>query len=77
MLTRADRRPISLRNTVAAFAAAVGGADAITVLPHTAALGPADRGARALARNIQHLLIEESHLDASPIRPPAPARSRR
>jgi methylmalonyl-CoA mutase len=62
MLTRADATTNLLRNTVAAFAAAVGGADAITVLPHTAAAGLAERSARALATNIQHLLIEESHL---------------
>jgi methylmalonyl-CoA mutase len=51
-----------LRNTLAAFAAGVAGADAITVLPHTTALGLPDPSARALARNIQHLLIEETHL---------------
>ena len=62
MLARADATTNLLRNTVAAFAAAVGGADAITVLPHTAAAGLADRSARALAMNIQHLLVEESHL---------------
>ena len=62
MLTRADVSTNLLRNTMAAFAAAVGGADALTVVPHTAALGLADRSARALARNIQHLLIEEAHL---------------
>lgn len=62
MLTRVDVPTNLLRNTVAAFAGAAGGADSITVLPHTAALGLADRGARTLATNIQHLLIEESHL---------------
>lgn len=62
MLTRADAPTNLLRNTVAAFAGAVGGADSITVLAHTSALGPADKSARALARNIHHLLIEESHL---------------
>jgi methylmalonyl-CoA mutase len=62
MLTRADPPTNLLRNTIAAFAAGVGGADSITVVPHTAALELADAGARALARNLQHLLIEESHL---------------
>ncbi len=62
MLTRADPHTNLLRNTLAAFAAAAGGADSILVQPHTAALGPADSHARALARNIQHLLMEESHL---------------
>jgi methylmalonyl-CoA mutase len=62
MLTRGDPTTNLLRATLAAFAAGAGGADATTVLPHTAALGLADRNARALARNIQHLLIHEAHL---------------
>ncbi len=62
MLTRADPTTNLLRTTLAAFAAGVAGADAVTVLPHTAALGLADRNARALACNIQHLLIEEAHV---------------
>ncbi len=62
MLTRSDPPTNLLRNTVAAFAACAGGADSIAVVPHTAALGIPDRGARALARNIQHLLLEEAHL---------------
>jgi methylmalonyl-CoA mutase len=61
MLTRADPATNLLRTTLAAFAAGVGGADSITVLPHTSALGSPDRDARALARNIQLLLIEEAH----------------
>ncbi len=63
MLTRADPDGNLLRTTLAAFAAVVGGADAITVVPHRSALGPADSNARALARNIQHLLMDEAHLD--------------
>jgi methylmalonyl-CoA mutase len=62
MMTRADPHANLLRTTLAAFAAGVGGADSITVLPHTAALGLPDRAARGLARNMQHLLIDESHL---------------
>lgn len=51
-----------LRTTVAAFAAGVGGADAVTVVPFDSPLGrPAVLG-RRIARNISHLLIEESHL---------------
>lgn len=61
MLTRADPDTNLLRNTLAAFAAGAGGADTISVTPHTSALGLADRSARALARNLQHLLLEESH----------------
>src|SRR5579863_5552083 len=51
-----------LRATIAVFAAALGGADAITVLPFTAARGLPDRFARRIARNSQLLLSEESHL---------------
>jgi methylmalonyl-CoA mutase len=47
---------------LAAFAAGVGGADAITVLPFDSALGESDAFARRLARNTQVLLIEEAHV---------------
>ena len=49
-----------LRNSIAALGAAVGGADAITVLPHTHGLGASDTGARRLTRNTQLLLRDES-----------------
>jgi methylmalonyl-CoA mutase len=62
MLTRCDPQVNILRGTIAAFAAALGGADAITVLPFTAALGLPDRFARRIARNTQLVLLEESHL---------------
>jgi methylmalonyl-CoA mutase len=62
MLTRADVSTNLLRNTIACFAAAVAGADSIGVLPHTSAAGLADRGARILAMNVQHLLAEESQI---------------
>jgi methylmalonyl-CoA mutase len=62
MMTRRDPWVNILRTTIAVFAAGVGGADAITVLPHTAALGLPDRLARRIARNIQLLLLEESNL---------------
>lgn len=62
MLTRTDPDTNLLRNTLAAFAAAAGSADRILVLPHTAALGVPDAKARALARNIHHLLMSEAHL---------------
>jgi methylmalonyl-CoA mutase len=52
-----------LRATVAVTAAGVAGADAISVLPHTAALGLPDAFARRVARNIQLVLLEESSLD--------------
>lgn len=62
MLTCTDPQVNMLRNTVATFAAAVGGADMITVLPHTAALGLPDATARRLARNTQSVLMEETNL---------------
>jgi methylmalonyl-CoA mutase len=49
-----------LRTTIATFAAAIGGADAVTVLPFTAACGLADAFARRVARNTQLVLIEEA-----------------
>jgi methylmalonyl-CoA mutase len=51
-----------LRNAIAVFAAGVGGADSVTVLPHTSALGLPDGFARRIARNMQGVLAEESHL---------------
>ena len=62
MLARRDPQVNILRATIAVFAAALGGADAITVLPFTAALGLPDRFARRIARNTQLVLLEESHL---------------
>ncbi|WP_419996960.1 methylmalonyl-CoA mutase family protein [Streptomyces boninensis] len=51
-----------LRTTVAALAAGVGGAEAVTVLPFDHALGLPDGFARRIARNTSTILIEESHL---------------
>jgi len=62
MMTRRDPWVNLLRNTIAVFSAGVGGADAIGVFPHTAALGLPDGFARRIARNTQLLLLEESHL---------------
>ncbi|CCD99187.1 methylmalonyl-CoA mutase subunit beta [Bradyrhizobium sp. STM 3809] len=62
MLTRRDPYVNMLRATIAAFAAGLGGANAITVLPHTAALGLPDAFARRVARNTQLVLLEESNL---------------
>jgi methylmalonyl-CoA mutase len=64
MMTRRAPYVNLLRATIAAFSAGVGGADAIAVLPFTAALGLPDRFARRIARNIQLLLLEESHIAA-------------
>jgi methylmalonyl-CoA mutase len=62
MMTKRDPWVNLLRTTVAVFAAGLGGANAITVLPYTAALGLPDRFARRMARNTQLILIEESNL---------------
>ena len=62
MMTRRDPAVNMLRATVATFAAGIGGADAVTVLPHTMTLGLPDRLARRIARNTQLILIEESNL---------------
>lgn len=63
MLARLDAETNILRNTVAAFAAGVGGADSISILPHTLSRGLPDAFARRIARNTQVILIHESHLD--------------
>lgn len=62
MLTKRDAQGNIVRGTIAALAAAVGGADAISVLPYSAALGLPDALARRIARNTQTILIEESNL---------------
>jgi methylmalonyl-CoA mutase len=51
-----------LRTTIAAFAAGVGGADAITVVPFDSPLGRPDAFGRRIARNTSALLISESHV---------------
>jgi methylmalonyl-CoA mutase len=62
MMTRHDPWVNILRATMGVFAAGVGGADAVTVLPFTLALGLPDDFARRIARNTQLILIHESNL---------------
>jgi methylmalonyl-CoA mutase len=62
MMTKHDAYVNMLRATIAVAAAALGGADSITVLPHTAPLGLPDPFARRIARNTQLVLLEESNL---------------
>jgi methylmalonyl-CoA mutase len=62
MMTQRDPYVNLLRMTIAVTAAGVGGANSITVLPHSAALGLPDAFARRIARNTQLILLEESNL---------------
>ena len=62
MMTRRDPWVNILRTTVGAFAAGVAGVDALTVTPFDAAIGISDDFARRIARNVQVILLEESHL---------------
>ena len=62
MMTARDPYVNMLRTTLAVTAAGLGGADKITVLPFTLALGLPDAFARRVARNLQLILLEESNL---------------
>ncbi|MEQ8825566.1 MAG: methylmalonyl-CoA mutase family protein [Filomicrobium sp.] len=62
MMSRVDPWVNMLRGTMATFTAGIGGADSMTVLPHTMALGLPDGFARRIARNTQSVLLEESSL---------------
>jgi methylmalonyl-CoA mutase len=62
MMSKYDPWVNMLRTTVAAFAAGVGGADAVTVLPFDSTLGLPDTFGRRIARNTSSLLISESHV---------------
>ena len=55
VLNQSDPEGNILRNTAAAFAACVGGADGFTAIP-------VGQQSRRLARNTNHVLIEEGHL---------------
>ena len=61
-MTRNDPHENILRATIAVFAAGIGGADAITVLPFTAARGLPDDFARRIARNTQLILLDEANI---------------
>lgn len=62
MFTAVDPWVNLLRASTACFAAAAGGAQAITVLPFDSAVGVPDELGRRTARNLQLLLQEESHV---------------
>jgi methylmalonyl-CoA mutase len=62
MMTRQDAHGNLLRNVSAVFAAGLGGADSFCALPFSLTAGLPDQFARRMARNVQTILIEESHL---------------
>ncbi len=62
MLSRRDPWVNMLRTTAAVAAAGLAGAETMSALPHTAAIGVADLAARRLARNTQLILLQESGL---------------
>ncbi len=62
MMSKYDPWVNMLRTTVAAFAAGVGGARSVTVLPFDSPLGLPDALARRNARNTSALLVSESHV---------------
>jgi len=63
VLTARDPWVNILRATAGTFAAGLGGADSVTVSPFDAALGLPDAFSRRIARNVQVILQEESHLN--------------
>ncbi|MFD0986738.1 methylmalonyl-CoA mutase family protein [Methyloligella solikamskensis] len=62
MMTRPDPYGNIVRATIACAGAAIGGANAMSVLPYTAAMGIPREHARRVARNTQLILTEESNL---------------
>jgi methylmalonyl-CoA mutase len=62
MMTARDPYVNVMRGAAAAFSAGLGGADSVSVLPHTLAVGLPDGLARRLARNAQIILLRESNL---------------
>jgi methylmalonyl-CoA mutase len=64
VLTHRDPYVNLLRNTVACFAAGVGGAEAITSVPFDSVAALPDAFSRRIARNTVLVLQEEAHLNA-------------
>ncbi len=62
VLTQRDPHVNLLRNTVAVFAAGLGGAEAITSVPFDSVAGLPDEFSRRVARNTVLILQEEAHL---------------
>lgn len=62
MLAAEDMRSNLIRSSIAALAAAIGGADSLSVLPFTAASGTADQEGARLALTTQAILLDEARL---------------
>ena len=62
MMTVAEPYVNVMRAALAAFAAGLGGADSVTLLPFSQAIGLPDAFARRLARNTQLIALRESRL---------------
>ncbi len=62
MMSARDPWTNVLRASLAAFSAGCGGADGISLLPYSQAIGLPNAAARRLARNAQLILLAESHL---------------
>jgi len=62
MMTARDPYVNVMRGAMAAFSAGLGGADSISVLPHSLAIGLPDSLARRLARSAELVLLRESNL---------------
>lgn len=62
MMSDVDAYTNMLRGVAAVFAAGLGGADSISVLPFSAAQGIPNAFARRVARNAQMVLLHEAHL---------------
>src|SRR5690606_10576295 len=62
MMTVRDPWVNLLRTTVACFSAGIAGAESVSVLPYDMRSGNPSYFSLRIARNIQHVLQEESHL---------------
>lgn len=62
-MTAKDSETNILRGAIAAFAAAAGGADSLSILPHSLTHGLPEGFARRVARNTHTVMAGESHID--------------
>ncbi len=62
MFTGTDAHGNILRSVAAAFGAGLGGADSFCVLPFSHAQGLPNQFARRVARNLQHVMLQEAEL---------------